>query len=524
MMTVPTPAAPPDVARGPFHGATYVPVLTADEMRAWDEAAIHGRGIPERVLMESAGRAAAAVVHRLHPRGRVVAAVGGGNNGGDALVALRTLAAWGREVAAVRVGGRPPDDALRHGWVVETIEGDERGSAFREAAVVLDGILGTGARGAPRDAHAAAIRAIGAAGRPVVALDGPSGVDFTTGAAAGDAVRAAVTVTFGAPKRGLLRFPGRAHAGRIVAVEIGFPPLAAADAGACLVTPAWAVAALPPVPPDAHKGTVGKVVVVAGRPGMAGAAALAGAGALRAGAGMAVLVSAAENRVILQSALPEALFVDRDALRDDLLEDAAAVAAGPGMGTDDEALRLLGRLLRAGGAPLLLDADAITLLGRSPGLRDEADRPLVLTPHPAEMGRLMGMETVEVTADPFTVAHDAAARFRCAVLLKGAPSLVATPGRPVLVNVAGHSGIATGGMGDVLAGVAAAFLARGMDVADAAGAALHFTGRAASLAGRGRGLLPRDVARALPAALDEALPGESCLNLPFVILDLPAPR
>jgi ADP-dependent NAD(P)H-hydrate dehydratase / NAD(P)H-hydrate epimerase len=408
---------------------------------------------------------------------------------------------------------------------VETIEGDERGSAFREAAVVLDGILGTGARGAPRDAHAAAIRAIGAAGRPVVALDGPSGVDFTTGAVAGDAVRAATTVTFGAPKRGLLRFPGRAHAGRIVAVEIGFPPLSPADAGACLATPAWAAAALPPVPPDAHKGTVGKVVVVAGRAGMAGAAALAGIGALRAGAGMAILASAAENRVILQAALPEALFVDRDALGDDLLAGAAAVAAGPGMGTDDEALDLLRRLLRGGGAPVVLDADAVTLLGRVPALREETgDRPLVLTPHPAEMGRLMGIETAAVTADPFAVAHDAAARFRCAVLLKGAPSVVASPGRPTLVNVAGHSGIATGGMGDVLAGVAAAFLARVMDPAEAAGAALYFTGRAADLAGRGRGLLPGDVAEALPTALEEAPPGASPLGLPFVTLDLPAPR
>jgi ADP-dependent NAD(P)H-hydrate dehydratase / NAD(P)H-hydrate epimerase len=503
------------------YGAAHVPVVTADEMRAWDEAAIRGRGIPERVLMESAGRAAAAVVHRLFPRGAVVAAVGRGNNGGDALVALRTLAAWGRDVAAVHVGGRVPDGALLHGWEVPTRDADSRGTAFREAAAVIDGLLGTGSRGAPRDAFADAVRAMNDAGTPVVALDGPSGVDFTSGAATGEAVRATATVTFGAPKRGLLRFPGRALAGRIVAVEMGFPPLA--DETARLATPAWAAGVLPAVPADAHKGTVGRVAIAAGRPGMAGAAVLAGLGALRAGAGMGVLVSADANRVILQAALPEALFLDRGRLPDDWQTDAAAVAAGPGMGTDDDSLAFLRRLLSGGDAPVLLDADAVTLLGRAPELREEAARPLLLTPHPAELGRLMGMDTGDVTADPFAAAEAAAARFRCAVLLKGAPSVVAAPGRPTLVSVAGHSGIATGGMGDVLTGIAAAFLARGMDPADAGGAALAFSGRAAELAGRGRGLIPRDVADALPGALTEALPS-SPLDLPFVILDLPAAR
>jgi ADP-dependent NAD(P)H-hydrate dehydratase / NAD(P)H-hydrate epimerase len=503
------------------YGAAHVPVLTADEMRAWDAAAIHDRGVPERVLMESAGRAAAGVVHRLFPCGGVVAAVGGGNNGGDALVALRTLAAWGRDVAAVHVGPRAPDRALLHGWEVPTREVDARGTAFREAAVVIDGLLGTGSRGAPRDDFASAIRAMNGAGTPIVALDGPSGVDFTTGAAPGEAVRAAATVTFGAPKRGLLRFPGRGHAGRIIAVEMGFPPLG--DHAARVATPSWAAGVLPAVPADAHKGTVGRVVIAAGRPGMAGAAVLAGLGALRAGAGMAVLVSADANRVVLQAALPEALFLDRVRLPDDWQAGAAAVAAGPGMGTDEDSMDFLRRLLSGGGAPVLLDADAVSLLGRAPELRDAADRPLLLTPHPAEMGRLMGMETGSVTADPFAAAEAAAARFRCAVLLKGAPSVVAAPGRPTLVSVAGHSGIATGGMGDVLTGIAAAFLARGMDPADAGGAALAFSGRAAEHAGRGRGLLPRDVADALPAALTEPAPS-SPLGLPFVTLDLPAAR
>ncbi|HEU0302415.1 MAG TPA: NAD(P)H-hydrate epimerase, partial [Longimicrobium sp.] len=276
--------ADPASADPPFFAAARVSVLAAAEMRAWDERAITAHGVPEGVLMESAGRAAAAVVQRLYPVGRVVAVAGSGNNGGDALVAARTLRAWGRDVVLVHVGSSPPDATLLHGWDLQPGQSPD---AFRGAGVVIDGLLGTGATGAPRAPYSDAIAAMNAAGAPVVALDGPSGVDLTTGAAPGEAVQAQVTVTFGAPKRGLLLFPGRRLAGRIAAVEIGFPPLAEDGATAALATPAWARSVLLPVPPDAHKGTTGKVSIVAGRRGMAGACALAGLGALRAGAGMA---------------------------------------------------------------------------------------------------------------------------------------------------------------------------------------------------------------------------------------------
>lgn len=506
------------MSRPSFRAHERVPVLGAGEMRAWDEQSIRETGIPERVLMESAGRAAAALVQRFYPSGRVVAAVGGGNNGGDALVVARTLRAWGREVVAVPIGKRPPDPALLHGWEVDVRPAAELEAALAGAAAVVDGLLGTGARGAPREPEATAIEAIGRSGVPVVALDGPSGIDLTTGAAPGAALRAALTVTFGAPKRGLLLFPGRKHAGRIVAVEVGFAPLA--TAGAELITPLWAARRLPVVAPNAHKGSMGRVLIVAGRAGMAGAAVLAGMGALRTGAGYAVLVSPDANRAILQGATPEALFLDRGALPDDFAASADAVVAGPGMGTDEDSLALLGRLA-SGDAPLLLDADALTLLAHHPGLRDEIERPLLLTPHPGEMGRLLGRPVSSITADPFASAAEAAERFRCTVLLKGNPSLVAEPGTPTLVNVAGHSGIATGGMGDVLSGVAGALLAVGTRPREAAALALFYAGRAAELAGRGRALLPRDVAESLPTALTQS---PAPPRTPGVLLDLPAPR
>ncbi|HEU4883937.1 MAG TPA: NAD(P)H-hydrate dehydratase [Longimicrobium sp.] len=510
-----------DPADPHFFAAARVPVLTAAEMRAWDEQAINAYGIPEPVLMESAGRAAAAVVQRMYPAGRVVAVAGSGNNGGDALVAARTLWMWGRDVDVVYVGRSPLNEALLHGWDLYPRRAEE---ALPGAAVLIDGLLGTGASGPPTGAYADAIAAMNAAGCPIVALDGPSGGDLTTGATPGDAIRAAVTVTFGAPKRGLLLFPGRERAGRIVAVEIGFSRLADDGASARLITPAWAHAVLPSVPPNAHKGTMGKVSIVAGRRGMAGAAVLSGLGALRAGAGMAALVSPAANREILQTALPEALYIDRDELDPDFLAGSKTVVAGPGMGTDDEALEVLRTIAKQEGIAVVLDADAVTMLAANPDLRDAFSGPLVLTPHPGEMSRLLGIPIDQVTADPFGAAAQAAERFACTVLLKGTPSLVATRGRETLAGVAGHSGLATGGNGDVLSGVVGAFLARGMEPWDAAGAALWYAGRAAELAGRGRGLLPRDVADALPAALLEPPARESALDLPGIVLDLPPAR
>ncbi|MEW5929625.1 MAG: NAD(P)H-hydrate dehydratase [Gemmatimonadota bacterium] len=521
---MPQLAPPPlsDAERERPFAAGGAPLLTAEEMRAWDLHAIRERGIPERVLMEAAGRAAAEVVHRLHPEGRVVAAVGGGNNGGDALVLLRTLAARGRRVAAVQAGGSLPDLALLHDWELEVLPASGAEAAFRGAAVVVDGILGTGAKGAPRAPAAAVIEAMNASDRPVVALDGPSGVDMTTGRAEGAAVRAAVTVTFGAPKRGLLLFPGRELAGRVVAVEIGFPPLASGAAGARVVTDAWVRARLPRVPADAHKGTMGTVCAVAGRSGVGGAAVMVAMGALRAGAGMARVVSHADNRVVLQQAVPEALYTDRDSVEvHDALTLAAAVVAGPGMGTADADLEFLRRVARTGDAPLLLDADALTLLARSPELRGEIRRPLLLTPHPGEASRLLGRPVPEITADPFAAAAEIAARFDCAALLKGAPSLIAAPGEPVLASVAGHSGIATGGMGDTLSGVAGALLGMGCPPRDAAAIALFLCGRAAEVAGRGRSLLPRDVDTALPDAY-ASLETPTSSDLPAAVFDLPA--
>jgi hydroxyethylthiazole kinase-like uncharacterized protein yjeF len=507
-----------------------VPAPTAAEAVAFDRRAIEGRAVPQSVLMENAGRSAAAVLQRTFPTGPVVCLVGTGNNGGDALVLLRTLTAWGREARGVLVADRPTEDPLLHDWPVALTRDEELADSdwralLDSAGAIVDGVLGTGANGAPRERQANALAHMNASDRPVLSLDVPSGIDATTGAVPGVAARADVTVAFGAPKLGCLLHPARALVGRLVVVEIGFPPWETAECGALVATPAWARARLPSRPTDTHKKQVGSVLVVAGGSGMAGAAVLTVRAALRAGIGLVRVSSHADHREILQAAVPEAIWVDpadASALRAALAQ-SDALAVGPGLGTDDAAADLLARVLDGSDCPVVLDADALNLAaaGRL-DLRALAQaRPLLITPHPGEMARLWAHEARGESAPPDTAstARALAERLECAVLLKGAPSVVAAPASPVLVDTQSSSDLAVAGMGDTLAGVAGALLAEGLEPQLAGAVGLYLTGRAAHLAGRGRALVPSDVIRHLPDALGERAEPMTDLELPFVTLD-----
>jgi len=517
----------------PF-GRLFVPVPTGSESADFDRWAIDDVGIPQPVLMENAGRAAASVVSALVPEGPVVGVVGTGNNGGDALVALRTLAAAGRRVRAVTVGDRG-SDGLLHGWPIE-IEGAEAlgesgwSALLADATVIVDGLLGTGISGRPREPHADVIRRVNATGQPVVALDVPSGVDADTGAVPGEVVRATCTVCFGFPKLGVLLHPGREVAGRVAAYEIGFPPADPQRFGARAITPAWAASLRPDRALDTHKNAVGALVVLAGRRGMAGAAVLATRGALRGGSGFVRVATHEANRSVVQTATSEAVFVD--ASDDDALREAVrasdAVVAGPGLGTDGwSESRLATALDAAGERRLLLDADALNLLSEARPAEAGASvsgRPALVTPHPGEAARLTGTTAAEVAGNRPGVARALARELGCAVLLKGTPSLVASPRGPVLVATSSGSHLASAGMGDLLAGVAGALLARGLAPAEAAAVALHATGRAALLAGAGPALLPTDVAEALPGAWREEGAGASDLPADGLLFDQDPPR
>jgi NAD(P)H-hydrate epimerase len=268
------------------------------------------------------------------------------------------------------------------------------------------------------------------------------------------------------------------------------------------------------------------VGIVAGRKGYGGAAIMSAMGALRAGCGGVRILSPECNRAAIHAAVPEAVVLERgaDGAVGEVI-DTAALLIGPGMGLDEEAADLLQTILDRFGGPIVLDADALTLLSRGEvSLAKEVAARSILTPHPGELARLLGASVAEVLDDRFASIRALAERYDCAVLAKGAPSLVTAGGGPVLIGSAGHSGVATGGMGDTLGGVVAALLAGSRTPWEAGAVGLHLAGRAAEIAGRGRGLLPRDVAETIPAAVAQLEAAEASSGNPPFRLELPLPR
>lgn len=504
--------------------AGEVRLPTAGEMADLDRRATASGATTERTLIEAAGREVARQVRERWPEGPVVGLLGSGHNGADALVALRTLGAWGREVRAVLCGSGPPRPEVAAGWDVPTVPADGLEGALRGAAVALDGILGTGVTGAPREPQAEIIRRLNGWPVPVAAVDGPSGIDFTTGEVPGDVVRARLTVALGWPKLGMLFPPARAACGEIVAVEIGFPP--PRDDTARAVTGRWVRRLLPSRAPDAHKGDAGYLALVAGQEGMAGASVLAARAAGRGGAGIVRVVGAPGNRVVVQGAAPDALFTpwdDRGAV-EEAVTWAHALAVGPGLGRGDPRRSLVEAVLEArGDRPTVLDADGLNVwAGDVGGLAERVDEGDLLTPHPGELGRILDLSVPEVLEDPPGRAREAAARLGAVVLLKGSPSLVATPAGGLRVAATAGPEVASGGSGDVLTGLAGAYLAAGLAPADAASAALLLSGVAAAGRGPAEGHLASDVPDRLPAArarvegLSAAVPGPVVFAAPAV--------
>jgi len=486
-----------------------------------DRHAVSSGAIPERALIESAGRELAHRLRAAWPEGPVTAVAGSGHNGADALVALRTLHAWGRPVRAILAGSSPPDPDVLVGWEIPLEPADRFLAAPPTSGVVLDGILGTGISGAPRDPQARLIESVNRLGLPVAAVDGPSGANLETGAVDGACVRAHLTVTFGWPKLGLLRFPAREYAGRIEAVEIGFPP-PDGPIGARAITGRWVADLLPSRAPDSHKARAGYAAIFSGQTGMAGAAVLAGRGAVRAGAGIVRVVSDPANRRILQSSVPGALFApwsDAGAVAE-AVDWAHAVAVGPGLGREAGRKDLVARILAGRGErPAVLDADGLSVWESDTESLAALLRPGdVLTPHPGEMARLLGTDVASVMADPPAAAREAARRFGCTVVAKGAPTLVARGEEPLRVATTGGPALAAGGSGDVLTGVIVALLAAGARGPDAATAALFLTGLAAEASADPVGHAAEDVPERLPALRAEVrrLAGEGTGPVVFV--------
>ena len=492
--------------------------------------------LPAGTLMRRAAAGLASVCGSLlarHPGhgygARVAVLAGSGDNGGDALYAGALLARRGAAVTAVAAGPRAhPGGSAELRAAGGRIAGgaDTAAAAIRGAHLIIDGLLGIGGRGGLREPFAGlAARAEQArqAGATVVAVDLPSGIDADTGEVAGPAVRADVTVTFGVIKPGLLVDPGAGHAGTVELVDIGLGPHLAGEP-AVLAPQAGDIAALLPRPgPESDKYRRGVLGLLAGSSRFGGAVVLATGGAVRGGAGMVRVLTAAEAAAAVRQAWPEAVITVHDdgpgaAGRPgdggqqpgwDLLGSVGRVqawAAGPGMGTGEDAAARLAAVLGTD-LPVLVDADGLTILSQHRELLPR-DAPTLITPHAGELARLLGTGAADVEARRLEHARRAAADLGVTVLLKGSTTVVADRrGGPAFVNPTGTSWLATAGSGDVLSGLAGALLAQGLPPAEAGIAAAWLHGMAARLAasgrGGGRGEAPigaSDVVRALPAA------------------------
>lgn len=499
------------------------PLLSPEEMAKADAAAI-SNGTPEHVLMERAGRAVAREVVRV-AGGRygrkVVVVCGKGNNGGDGFVVARVLAQDGFKVICTDAGARfeAAGASLRHLETLRKAGSDLRPFDpihVRDADVVVDAIFGTGFRGEIEEPIAGTVRAINECDAPVVAIDIPSGVDGTTGAALGPIVRATRTVALAAEKIGTAMAPGAAHAGPVSVADIGIPT---PDVDVHVAEADDAREALPSRRSSGHKRSNGSVALLAGSLGMSGAALLCAQGAMRAGAGYVTLGSTVEvieaANVVLPEVLKRALWdgngmttvaLERFA---DVLERADALAIGPGLRDRPGQRALVENVLATVEIPVVVDADGLNVLAEDTGPLRSRTLPTVITPHPGELARLTGSSTSAIAADRLGAARRAAADLGCVVLLKGFRTVVAEPAGTAVVIPTGGPELATAGTGDVLCGVLATMLAQGSEPFEAAWVAAYVHGLAGSVAGQsagGRGVVASDVAAAVPEAMDLLAP------------------
>jgi NAD(P)H-hydrate epimerase len=504
-------------------------LVTAAEMRALDREVIEQVGVPGAVLMDAAGRGVADVIAAQcdASRARVVIYAGAGNNGGDGFVVARHLSNRG---CAVEVVLCAPAESVKGDALIHLLAAERSGVPILDAAdadglaraaartaaanVVVDALFGTGLTREVQGHLAQAIEDINAHRGLKVAVDVPSGLDADRGVPLGACVRADHTVTFAFAKRGLVSSPGFTYVGALHVVDIGIPERLARARGvrAELLSRAVLAPLRARVDPLGHKGTHGHLLLLAGSSGKTGAALLAGRAALRSGAGLCTVAAPRDTQAALDGRVPELMtaWYGEGAWEDlaPLIDGKRAIAAGPGMPPSLAMREVLGRLCRAAAerqVALVLDADALNHLAADPSLLagHAAPERVVLTPHPGEAARLLGVTTAEVQADRTRIALALASRFNATVALKGARTVVAAPDGRLAICPAGNPGLGTGGTGDVLTGCTGALLARGLDGFAAACAAVFWHASAGDhVAQRGAiGITAGDVADALPAVL-----------------------
>jgi len=520
-------------------------VVTAHTMQEIDKRAIEEFGIPGLTLMENAGRCCVeSIVSEFGLKGnnRAVIIAGKGNNGGDGYVVARLLKQKGWSVkvyilaehdqiagdAAVNLAKLTPDmiNFCPHEGQLTALHLDE----IYQADVLVDAMLGTGLRSDVTGVYREAIELLNSSGRPILAVDIPSGIHGTTGRVLGEAVRAYITVTFAFAKLGHVLYPGAEHTGRLEVVDIGIPlQLMETVMGYDFLNQECIRPLLRRRDRQAHKGHFGHCLIIAGSPGKTGAASLSANSAVRAGSGLVTLAVPESLNHILEIKTTEAMtvplpdsgsgFLSSHAFPaiEKLLPGKDALAIGPGIDRRPGTVALVQTLLETVDLPMVLDADALNALAEDMTvLRRKKSANVVLTPHPGEMARLMGTSIPDVEAVRISLAQEFARDYGIYLVLKGARTIIATPQGTAAINSSGNPGMATGGMGDVLTGIIVSLLGQGYSAGDACRLGVFIHGYSADLVAEDKGeigISACDVQEKLPYAFNKMLKNTLLSNL-----------
>ena len=504
-------------------------LLTPRQMKAIDETAINTLGIPGIVLMENAAihtvfKASEMLKEKEAPKITVVA--GSGNNGGDALAVTRHLLSMGYTVSVFSLTDLEElsGDAYINGRILKNIgvnvpviaENDDLERlkiACSESDLVIDGIFGTGLNRPVDGILSDVIDIINSFSSKILSIDIPSGISGLTGAVMGNAVKADATVTFHLPKIGMFIYPGAAYVGELSVADIGIPYALSENMEAPqLIEKDDIKRILPTRPGDGHKGTFGKILVFAGSESMTGAAYLSALSAYRTGSGYVRLVAPKACISPLSILLPEAVFVGLteysgtrfNNLIKRLIDDSDAVLIGPGLSVADEALSLMETVVENCDKPMVIDADALNILAMKKSLLERLRCETVITPHPAEMARLVQKSASEIQEDRINIAKKFADEYGLTVVLKGAGTVIAANDGRVSINPTGNNGMATAGSGDVLAGVITSLIGQGLYPYDAAVAGVYLHGLAGDIAASDKGvagIMASDIAENIPKAI-----------------------
>jgi len=511
-----------------------IPIVSNLQMRECDRVTIEDIGLPGIVLMENAARSVTEVATEMLDGdvsgSRILVFCGKGNNGGDGFAVARLLQNAGAEITLFLIGKKTSlngDTKLNcqlfqklGGKVSEVKNFAELPASDFVCDLIVDGLLGTGMKGKTRGLYDAVICKINEISAPVLSIDIPSGVNGDTGQTAGEAVSADRTVSFGLLKCGLIFSPGKELSGQISIADIGIPPqvIKAQNISCQLVEPSDVRLSIPRRHPTAHKGDVGVVYLLAGSPGMTGAATLAARGAIRSGAGLTTVgVPLSLNQIMevkltetMTHGLPETEFgyLSLEALPNvtQLLGWADVFAFGPGMGRHPETQELLTNILKKTNLPTVIDADGLYMLSKNRKLLNNLPDNCVLTPHTGEFIRLAEISMKELYKDRLKIASEFAIKWKTIIVLKGPSTVIAAPDGSTFVTMTGNTGMATGGSGDVLMGIIAGFIAQGLNPLKAAWTGTFIMGKAgdrASMEKGQHGMLAGDIVDCLPYAIKE---------------------